>query len=216
MKSDIVRDLLKCGVVAVIRANNYEEAKKLADCCVEGGIVGLEITFTVPGAQEVIAKLAAEKNAKYIVGAGTVLDVTTARIAILRGAKFIVSPAFDKEVAEICNLYQVPYMPGCYTITEIVNAMKAGADVIKIFPGSAASPSYFKAVHGPLPQANLMPTGGVDINNAADWIKAGAVAVGTGSSLTAPAKKGDYQGVVDNARAFVEVVAKAKAELAKK
>ncbi len=213
MKSDIVRDLLKCGVIAVIRANDYEEAAKLADCCVKGGIVGLEITFTVPGADEVIAKLAAKKDAGYIVGAGTVLDAPTARIAILKGAKFIVSPAFDKEVAELCNLYQVPYMPGCYTITEVTTALKAGADVIKIFPGSAASPSYFKAVHGPLPQANLMPTGGVDIGNAADWIKAGAVAVGTGSSLTAPAKKGDYEGVVANAAAFVKAVADARAKL---
>lgn len=213
MKSDIVRDLLKCGVIAVIRANDYEEAAKLADCCVKGGIVGLEITFTVPGADEVIAKLAAKKDAGYIVGAGTVLDAPTARIAILKGAKFIVSPAFDKEVAELCNLYQIPYMPGCYTITEVTNALKAGADVIKIFPGSAASPSYFKAVHGPLPQANLMPTGGVDIGNAADWIKAGAVAVGTGSSLTAPAKKGDYEGVVANAAAFVKAVADARAKL---
>ncbi len=215
MKSDIVRDLLKCGVIAVIRANSYEEAAKLADCCVKGGIVGLEITFTVPGADEVIAKLAEKKDAGYIVGAGTVLDVATARIAILKGAKFIVSPSFDKEVAELCNLYQIPYMPGCFTITEIINALKAGADIIKVFPGSAASPSYFKAVHGPLPQANLMPTGGVDINNAADWIKAGAVAIGTGSSLTAPAKKGDYQGVIDNAKAFVEKVAEAKKGLAK-
>lgn len=213
MKSDIVRDLLNCGVIAVIRANDYEEAAKLADCCVKGGIVGLEITFTVPGADEVIAKLAAKKDAGYIVGAGTVLDAPTARIAILKGAKFIVSPAFDKEVAELCNLYQVPYMPGCYTITEVTTALKAGADVIKIFPGSAASPSYFKAVHGPLPQANLMPTGGVDIGNAADWIKAGAVAVGTGSSLTAPAKKGDYEGVVANAAAFVKAVADARAKL---
>jgi len=215
MKADIIRDLLSCGVVAVIRANGYEEAAKLADCCVKGGIVGLEITYTVPGAGEVISKLAAKKDAGYIVGAGTVLDAATARIAILNGAKFIVSPAFDKEVAELCNLYQVPYMPGCYTITEIVTAMKAGADVIKIFPGSAASPSYFKAVHGPLPQANLMPTGGVSIENADQWIKAGAVAIGTGSSLTAPAAKGDFQGVIDNAKAFVEKVAEARKEMHK-
>ncbi len=213
MKAEIIQNLLKCGVVAVIRANSYEEAAKLADCCVKGGIVGLEITFTVPGADEVIAKLAANKDAGYIVGAGTVLDVATARIAILKGAKFIVSPAFDKEVAELCNLYQIPYMPGCFTINEIVEAMKAGADVIKVFPGSSASPEYFKAVHGPLPQANLMPTGGVSIENCGQWIKAGAVAVGTGGSLTAPAKKGDYEGVVKNARDFVEAVAKARKEL---
>src|SRR5574344_1161093 len=210
MKADIIQNLLKCGVVAVIRANSLEEAQKLADCCVKGGIVGLEITFTVPGADEVIAALAKNKDAGYIVGAGTVLDAPTARIAIMKGAKFIVSPAFDKEVAELCNVYQIPYMPGCYTITEIINALKAGADVIKIFPGSSASPEYFKAVHGPLPQANLMPTGGVSLENVGEWIKAGAVAVGTGGSLTAPAKKGDFEGVVNNAKAFVEEVAKAR------
>ncbi len=213
MKADIIQNLLKCGVVAVIRANSLEEAQKLADCCVKGGIVGLEITFTVPGADEVIAALAKNKDAGYIVGAGTVLDAPTARIAIMKGAKFIVSPAFDKEVAELCNVYQIPYMPGCYTITEIINALKAGADVIKIFPGSSASPEYFKAVHGPLPQANLMPTGGVSLENVGEWIKAGAVAVGTGGSLTAPAKKGDFEGVVNNAKAFVEAVAKARKEL---
>lgn len=210
MRGDIIRDLLKCGVIAVIRANSYEEAEKLAECCVKGGIVGLEITFTVPGAEEVINKLSQKKDAGYIVGAGTVLDATTARIAILKGAKFIVSPAFDKEVAELCNLYQIPYMPGCFTITEMIAALKAGADIIKVFPGEKAEPSYFKAVHGPLPQANLMPTGGVSLENCEEWIKAGAVAVGTGGSLTAPAKTGDYQGVINNAKAFVEKVAEAR------
>ena len=146
-KYEIVEKLLGCGVVAVIRANGIEEAQKLCDACVKGGIVGLEVTFTVPGAEEVIDTLAKIKGAKYIVGAGTVLDATTARIAILKGAKFIVSPAFDKEVAEICNLYAIPYMAGCFTITEIITAMKAGVDVIKVFPGSSATPAYFKAVH---------------------------------------------------------------------
>jgi 2-dehydro-3-deoxyphosphogluconate aldolase/(4S)-4-hydroxy-2-oxoglutarate aldolase len=215
MRGDVIRDLLKCGVIAVIRANSLDEAEKLADCCVKGGIVGLEITFTVPGAEDVIAKLASNKGAGYIVGAGTVLDAATARIAIMKGAKFIVSPAFDKEVAEMCNLYQVPYMPGCFTITEMINAMKAGADIIKVFPGEKAEPSYFKAVHGPLPQANLMPTGGVSLDNCAEWIKAGAVAVGTGGSLTAPAKTGDYEGVVKNAKAFVAAVAEARKGLNK-
>jgi 2-dehydro-3-deoxyphosphogluconate aldolase/(4S)-4-hydroxy-2-oxoglutarate aldolase len=150
------------------------------------------------------------KGAKYIVGAGTVLDATTARIAILKGAKFIVSPAFDKEVAEICNLYAIPYMAGCFTITEIITAMKAGVDVIKVFPGSSATPAYFKAVHGPLPQANLMPTGGVSLENAKDWIKAGAVAIGTGGDLTAPAKTGDYDEVTRRAAQFVSLVKEAR------
>ena len=210
MKGDIIKKLVDCGVVAVIRAKDVDEAIKLASCCEEGGIVGLEITFTVPGCEDVIAKLASKKDAKYIVGAGTVLDATTARIAIMKGAKFIVSPCFDKDVAEMCNLYQVPYMAGCITITEIVTAMKAGCDVIKVFPGSQATPSFFKAVHGPLPMANLMPTGGVNIANAKDWIKAGAVAIGTGSDLTAPAKTGDYEEVTKRAKAFVTAVKEAR------
>lgn len=212
MKYEVEKALLDCGVVAVIRANSLEEAIKLSEAVSKGGIVGLEITFTVPGADEVIAKLSEDKKAKYIVGAGTVLDVTTARIAIMKGAKFIVSPSFDKEVAEICNLYQVPYMAGCFTITEIVTALKAGVDIIKIFPGSAATPSYFKAVHGPLPQAQLMPTGGVNLANAKEWIAAGAVAIGTGSDLTAPAKTGDYEEVTKRAEAFVKEVREARGD----
>ena len=155
-KFETINSLLACGVIAVIRASSLEEAEKLCDACVKGGILGLEVTFTVPGAADVIKALAERKDADYIVGAGTVLDAATARIAILNGAKFIVSPSFDKETAELCNLYQIPYMAGCFTITEMITAMKAGVDIIKVFPGSSASPSYFKAVHGPLPQANLL------------------------------------------------------------
>ena len=210
MRSQIIKELVDCGVVAVIRANTIDEAKKLSDAASKGGIRGLEITFTVPGAIDVIEALAADKDAPYIVGAGTVLDAATARLAILKGAKFIVSPAFDKETCELCNLYDVPYMAGCYTINEIITAMKAGVEVIKIFPGSQASPSYFKAVHGPLPQANLMPTGGVSLSNAKEWIKAGAVAIGTGSDLTAPAKTGNYKEVTAKAAEFVRLVAEAR------
>ena len=210
MRSQIIKELVDCGVVAVIRANTIDEAKKLSDAASKGGIRGLEITFTVPGAIDVIEALAADKDAPYIVGAGTVLDAATARLAILKGAKFIVSPAFDKETCELCNLYDVPYMAGCYTINEIITAMKAGVEVIKIFPGSQASPSYFKAVHGPLPQANLMPTGGVSLSNAKEWIKAGAVAIGTGSDLTAPAKTGNYEEVTTKAAEFVRLVAEAR------
>ena len=210
MKSQVITKLLECGVIAVIRASSLEEAKKLSEACAEGGIVGLEVTFTVPGAEEVIASLSKVQNAPYIVGAGTVLDETTARLAILKGAQFIVSPSFDKGVAELCNLYQIPYLAGCFTITEIIAAMKAGVEVIKVFPGSSVSPSYFKAVHGPLPQANLMPTGGVSLDNAKDWIKNGAVAIGTGSDLTAPGKEGKYDEVAKRAAEFVRLVKEAR------
>ena len=209
-KAQVVQKLLDCGVIAVIRGSSVEEAVKLSQACAEGGIVGLEVTFTVPGAKEVIEALCQNKSASYIVGAGTVLDAATARIAILAGAQFIVSPNFDKEVCELCNLYQVPYMAGVFTINEIVAALKAGVEVCKIFPGSLAGPDYIKAIHGPLPQANCMPTGGVDLNNVQEWIKKGAVAVGTGSNLTAPAKTGDYAKVTELAKQYVALVAEAR------
>ena len=209
-KNEIVNKLLDCGVIAVIRGSSVEEAVKLSKACADGGIVGLEVTFTVPGAKEVIEALVKEKGVSYIVGAGTVLDAATARIAILAGAQFVVSPNFDKDVCELCNLYQVPYMAGVFTINEIVAALKAGVEVCKIFPGSLAGPDYIKAIHGPLPQANCMPTGGVDLNNVQEWIKKGAVAVGTGSNLTAPAKTGDYAKVTELAKQYVALVAEAR------
>ena len=215
MKADIITRLLDCGVVAVIRGDSLESATKTVDACVAGGIVGLEVTYTVPGATELIKHLSDNNDGSYIVGAGTVLDVTTARTAILNGAKFIVSPAFDHEVAELCNLYQIPYMAGCYTATEIITALKAGVDVIKVFPGSQASPAYIKAIHGPLPQANMMPTGGVSLDNAQDWIKNGAVAIGIGGELTSPAKKGDYAEVTRRAREFIRLVREAREEMKK-
>lgn len=209
-KNEVVSKLLDCGVIAVIRGNSLEEAVKVSEACAAGGIVGLEVTFTVPGAKEVIEELRKDKNASYIVGAGTVLDPATARIAILAGAEFIVAPNFDKEVCELCNLYKVPYMAGVFTINEIVEALKAGVEVCKIFPGSLAGPDYIKAIHGPLPQATCMPTGGVDLNNVEEWIKKGAVAVGTGSNLTAPAKTGDYAKITELAKQYVAKVKEAR------
>lgn len=214
-KQEITQKVLDCGVVAVIRASSVEMAEKVATACAEGGIVGLELTFTVPGAQEVIAHLAANKEAKYVVGAGTVLDAPTARTAILAGAKFIVSPSFDKGTAEICNAYQIPYIAGCLTPTEVLTAMKAGVDLVKIFPGDVVGPKYIKDLHGPFPQGNFLPSGGVSVENAAEWIKNGAAAVSAGSSLIAPAKKGDFGGVKKNASEFVAVVKAAREALAK-
>lgn len=206
-KYETLNRLCDCGVVAVVRAENPDSAEKIAQACLLGGLSGIEITFTVPHADQVISSLKEKfPGDKLIVGAGTVLDAVTARIAILSGAEFIVSPAFDLETAKLCNRYQIPYLAGCATVTEILVAMEAGVDIIKIFPGSAFGPSYVKAVKGPLPQANLMPTGGVSLDNVGEWIKAGVVAVGVGSELTAPAKKGDFAGVTAAAKAFVEQV----------
>ena len=152
---------------------------------------------------------------QIILGAGTVLDSETARIAILAGAQYIVSPCFDLETAKLCNRYRVPYMPGCMTIKEVITAMEAGADIIKIFPGEVFGPKIIKAINGPIPQARMMPTGGVSADNVDEWIKAGAVAVGAGSSLTAGAKKGDYDAIVKEGKKFVENIKAARASLKK-
>ncbi len=132
------------------------------------------------------------------------LDPYTARQAIYAGATFIVGPSFDKETAKLCNLYQVPYMPGCLTVTEVKEAMEAGADIVKIFPGSNLAPAFLKAIHAPLPQANMMPTGGVDLENVQEWLNHGAFAVGIGGNLIAPAKDEDYQKITELAKEYVK------------
>ena len=205
-KCDIIRQIEEVGIVAVVRAENSERAREISLACMEGGINSIEITFTVPGAQRVIEDLIAEFGHSLLVGAGTVLDSETARIAILAGAKYIVSPSFDLETAKLCNRYQIPYMPGCMTIKEIITAMEAGADIIKIFPGSALGPSYISAIKGPLPQAVLMPTGGVSIDNVDQWIKNGCIAVGVGGNLT----KGSRQDMTSAAREFVLKIKEAR------
>lgn len=211
VKQDILKRITDVGVVAVIRANSSGEAIKISRACVEGGIPAIELTFTVPGAEDVLKELSkAFKKDELILGAGTVLDAATARIAILAGATYIVSPGFDQATSELCNLYQIPYMPGCLTITEMLTALKSGVDVVKLFPGSAFGPSYVKAVRGPLPDINIMPTGGVSLNNIEEWIKNGVVAVGVGGELTGPAKTGDFEGVKKNAEAFVNAVKNAR------
>ena len=154
-----------------------------------------------------------QNNNNVVIGAGTVLDATTARIAILAGAEFVVSPAFDEETAKLCNLYQIPYMPGCMTITEIKRALELGVDVVKLFPGSVYGPDFVKAVKAPLPQVNIMPTGGVDLDNVGKWIKNGCVAVGVGGNLVAPAKTGDFDQITEYAKQYVAKVQEARSSL---
>jgi 2-dehydro-3-deoxyphosphogluconate aldolase / (4S)-4-hydroxy-2-oxoglutarate aldolase len=211
-KINILSKVTECGVVAVVRADSKEEAVKISEACVEGGIQGIEVTFTVQGADEVIKELASlyKDHSNVVIGAGTVLDAATARIAILAGAEFVVSPAFDEETAKLCNLYQVPYMPGCMTITEIKRALEAGVDIVKLFPGNAFGPEFVKSVKAPLPQVNIMPTGGVDLDNVEQWIKNGCVAVGVGGNLVAPAKTGEYEKITEYARQYIAKVQAAR------
>lgn len=202
-KFEILQKIKDVGVVAVIREENLEKAIEVSKACIDGGIPAVEVTYTVPNATEVISHLKMSIPAeKLIVGAGSVLDSETARIAILAGAEYIVSPAFDIDTAKLCNRYQIPYMPGCMTITEMVTAMEAGCDIIKMFPGSAFGPSFVKAVKAPLPQINIMPTGGVSLENVDEWFKNGVIAVGAGGQLTS----GSYEEIVIKSQEFVKKV----------
>ncbi|PQV63277.1 2-keto-3-deoxy-phosphogluconate aldolase [Abditibacterium utsteinense] len=210
-KLEILQRLTSVGLVAVVRAENGEQAIRICEALLEGGCAALEVTFTVPRAHRVIELLAERfKPSEMILGAGTVLDPETARIAILSGATYVVSPSLNPETVRLCNRYQIPMMPGAMTIREVIEGMEAGADIIKLFPGEAFGPNFIKSIKGPFPQAPLMPTGGVDVSNVAQWIEAGAVAVGAGSSLIGGAKTGDYGQITRTAREFIEKIQEAR------
>jgi len=212
-KEQIITKIRDCGVVAVVRAESTEQAIKITEACIEGGVVAIELTFTVPFAHHVIGDLRKRyTDDQIILGAGTVLDPETARIAILEGSSYIVSPCFNEETVRLCNRYRIACMPGCMTIKEIVTAMEAGADIVKVFPGETFGPAFLKGVKGPLPQAEMMPTGGVSVDNVAEWIKNGAVAVGVGGQLTAGAKTGDYKSITEAGKKFVAAVKAARAK----
>ena len=213
-KEKVLLEMTETGVVAVVRAKDADQAERIADACLQGGVKAMEITFTVPGAHHVIERLTQHYSPEdMLVGAGTVLDPETARVALLSGAQYIVAPSFNPETVRLCNRYRVACMAGAMTVKETLECMEAGVDVVKIFPGELFGPALIKAIHGPLPQAKMMPTGGVNAQNAAAWIKAGAVALGAGSSLVGGAKTGDYADITAKARDLMEAVRKARAEL---
>jgi 2-dehydro-3-deoxyphosphogluconate aldolase/(4S)-4-hydroxy-2-oxoglutarate aldolase len=211
MKLKVLGKIVDSGLVAVVRAESSEQAARIVDACAQGGVAAVEITFTVPGAASVIADLSRRfTDDQILVGAGTVLDPETARGAILSGAQFVVSPSLNLETARLCNRYQVPYIPGAGSVKEVVEAMECGADIVKVFPGETLGPAFVKAVRGPLPHASLMPTGGVALENVAEWIKAGCVAVGVGGNLTAGAKKNDFQSITELSRQFIARIRQAR------
>lgn len=214
---ETIKKLSGYGLVAVIRATSKEQGIKIIEAVKNGGIKALEITMTVPGAIEIIKELCDiyKDDTEMIIGAGTVLDPETARACILAGAQFIVSPSLNPETIKLCNRYRIPTMPGVMTVTETVQALELGCEIIKVFPGNAFGPSIIKSFKGPLPQANFMPSGGVSLDNINDWIKAGAVAVSTGSDLTKGADNGDYKLVTETAAKFVNAVKKSKISLIK-
>lgn len=206
-KADSLRRVLDSRIVAVIRADDGGLLAEVADALLAGGVEVMEVTFTVPGAAGVIEQVAQRLGERILLGAGTVLDAETARIAVLAGAEFVVSPCVRPDVIQLCQRYDKLVMPGALTPTEVLAAWETGADIVKVFPSDAMGPSYLKALHGPLPQVLLMPTGGVDLDNAADYLAAGACALGVGSTLVnaQAVRDRDLAGIEQRARAFVEI-----------
>lgn len=199
-KMKVYETLLSAKVVAVIRGADADEAVAVAKAAIAGGINAIELTYTTPNVAKAFDQLEGTDDA--LIGAGTVLDAQTARHALLHGAQFVVSPHFDGEIAKVCNRYNVPYLPGCMTIKEMVQATEWGCDILKLFPANGFEPSFIKAVNGPLPKVRIMPTGGISMDNMNDWLEAGAVAVGIGSDLTKAYQAGGAGQVTDLAKQY--------------
>jgi len=211
-KEEHMRQLADAGVIAIIRANSKDQLMGIAQALIEGGVCGIEVTMTTPKAIAGIEMLADKLGDSSVIGVGTVIDAATAVDAISAGAQFVVSPVFDQQIVAATRRYNKIAMPGALTPTEILSAWTAGADVVKVFPSSAVGPGYLKELLAPLPQLRLMPTGGVDLKNAGEWIKAGAVFVGAGSSLVSKdaLAKSDWSSVTVNAKGFVQAIKSAR------
>ena len=213
-RAEIIKQIEEIGIVPVVRAASADEAMRAIDAIMAGGINVLEITMTVPGAVKVIEEVVTRYGSDVLVGAGTVLDPETARACILAGSQFVVSPALNLETIAMCRRYGVPICPGALTPTEVITAWTAGGDFVKIFPcGSMGGASYLKNLKGPLPQVKMIPTGGVSLKTAADFIKAGASALGVGTDLVdvKAIREGNAHIVTERAKQFVEIVKEARA-----
>jgi 2-dehydro-3-deoxyphosphogluconate aldolase/(4S)-4-hydroxy-2-oxoglutarate aldolase len=212
-KREVIQKIVEIGLVPVIRASSEDEAMRVIDAILKGGIPVLEITMTVPGAMKVMETVAERYSGDALIGAGTVLDAETARMCILSGAKFVISPALNLETIQLCKRYSITVMPGALTPTEVVTAWQAGADFVKVFPCSAmGGASYIKGLKAPLPQIELVPTGGVNLKTAADFIKAGSSALGVGADLVdvEAIRAGEASVVTERARQFLEIVQEAR------
>jgi 2-dehydro-3-deoxyphosphogluconate aldolase/(4S)-4-hydroxy-2-oxoglutarate aldolase len=217
-KIQLIQQIVHHGVVAVLRGETAEQVVEMAEHVIAGGIKIIEVAMTVPFALKTIEKLAVKYSRNTddpsrfaIIGAGTVLDAETARLVILHGAEFVVGPSLNPATIALCNRYRIPVMPGVMTVNEIQAALDLGVDIVKLFPGNLFSPSIIKAIKGPLPQVNIMPTGNVSLDNVGEWVKAGAVAVGVGSDLTAEAiKSGDYSLAAKRAAQYIKAYQHAK------
>jgi 2-dehydro-3-deoxyphosphogluconate aldolase / (4S)-4-hydroxy-2-oxoglutarate aldolase len=211
-KEQNLKKIADAGVVAVIRANSKDQLIGITESLLAGGVPAIEVTMSTPKAIAGIEMLADRFGDTAVIGVGTAIDAATARDAIAAGAQFVVSPVFDAEIVATARKYGKIVIPGAFTPTEILRAWSAGADVVKVFPSTALGPQYFKDLLAPLPQLRLTPTGGVDVKNVADWIKAGAVFVGAGSSLVSKdaLAKNDWAGITTNARGFVDAILAAR------
>lgn len=207
-KSTLMMKLKEEKIVAVIRADEEIQVANIVEAVFLGGVKFIEITFTIPNAEIIIAHLVKkyDQQKDIVIGAGTCLDIVAARMAISAGAKFIVCPHFDKNIMLLCNTYGIPCFPGAATVKEMIECLKYGSEVIKLFPGENFGPQAIKTFHGPLPQANFMPTGGVNEDNLKEWLAYGAIAVGIGGNLTKGALHGDYKQVQSIAQKFVGIV----------
>lgn len=202
-KADIINRMEACGAMAIVRTESIERGKEIARGCLQGGIDVMEISYTLPNAGEVITALNHAFGADMLVGAGTVLDAETCRIAILAGAKFVIAPNFSKEVARMCNRYQIPYAPGCTTITEMIEALEVGASYIKAFPiSNFYGPQLAKIIKTPVPEMPLMASGGATLDNLQEWLRNGISCVGFGGLLT----KGTQAEIAKNAEKIRSII----------
>jgi 2-dehydro-3-deoxyphosphogluconate aldolase/(4S)-4-hydroxy-2-oxoglutarate aldolase len=213
-KEDQLRKVLDCGIVAVVRSPDSRQLVEVARALADGGVTVVEITMSVPSALDVVRQVRDALGDRVLLGAGTVLDPETARAALLAGAEYLVAPTVNLDVIRLCRRYDKLVMPGAFTPTEILTAWEAGADVVKVFPAEVVGPPFFKALRGPLPQVRLMPTGGVDLTTAADFLKAGACCLGVGSQLVEPraVAERNFDRIRDLARQYVAIVQQVRRE----
>lgn len=207
-KETQLRHILECGIVAVVRSPDGQQLVEVVRALADGGVTVAEITMTVPDALDVLRQVRQALGERVLLGAGTILDTETARAALLAGAEYLVAPTLNLDVIRLCQRYSKLVMPGAFTPTEILAAWEAGADIVKVFPAEVVGPAFFKAMRGPLPQVRLMPTGGVDLGTAADFLRAGACCLGLGSQLVEPraVAERNFDRIRDLARQYVAIV----------
>src|SRR6266516_2833460 len=208
MADSQLRRVLDCGIVAVVRVSQNDQLVEVAQALADGGVTVVEITMSVPNALDVLRQVRQALGDRVLLGAGTVLDAETARAVLLAGAEFIVAPTLNLDVIRLCRRYDKLVIPGAFTPTEILTAWEAGADIVKVFPADVLGPAFFKALRGPLPQIRLMPTGGVDLNTASEFLKAGACCLGVGSQLVEPkaVAERNFDRIRELAKQYVEIV----------